>query len=167
MVVLKNELFSICSLYIILKESLCCCSVAKLCPTLCDPTDCSKPGFPVFQCLLEFAQIHVLWVGDAIQPCHLLLPSSSFAFNLSQHQNLFPMNQLFIPGGQSIGASASVLRMNIQDWFPLGLTGLISLQSKGLSRVFSSTTVRKHQFFGAQPSLWSDSHIHPWLLERP
>ena len=89
MVVLKNELFSICSLYIILKESLCCCSVAKLCPTLCDPTDCSKPGFPVFQCLLEFAQIHVLWVGDAIQPCHLLPPSSSFAFNLSQHLGLF------------------------------------------------------------------------------
>ena len=129
--------------------------------------DCSTPGLLVPHCFPEFAQIHVHWIADAIQPSYPLLPSSSFAFNLSQHQNLFPMNQLFIPGGQSIGASASVLRMNIQDWFPLGLTGLISLQSKGLSRVFSSTTVRKHQFFGAQPSLWSDSHIHPWLLERP
>ena len=74
----------------------------------------------------------------------------------------FPMNWLFASGGQSIGvsASASVLPMNIQEWFPLGLTSLISLQSKGLSRVFSNTTVQKHQFFGAQPSLWSNCHIH-------
>ena len=71
-------------------------------------------------------------------------------------------------GSQSIGASASasVLPMNIQDWFPLGLTGLISLQSKGLSTVFSNTTVQKHQFFSAQPALWSNSHIHTWLLEK-
>ena len=62
---------------------------------------------------------------------------------------------------------SSILPMNIQDWFPLGLTGLISLQSKGLSRVFSNTTVQKHQFFCAQPSLWSNSHIHTWLLEKP
>ena len=66
----------------------------------------------------------------------------------------FPMSQLFTSGGQSIGASTLVFPMNIQSWFPLGLTGLISLLSKGLSRVFSSTTVLKHQFFGAQPSLW-------------
>ena len=71
----------------------------------------------------------------------------------------FPMSQLFTKGGQSIGASASVLPMNIQGWFPLELTGLISLQSKGLSRVFSSTTVQKRQFFDTQPSLWSNSHI--------
>ena len=77
----------------------------------------------------------------------------------------FPMSWLFTSGGQSFGASASVLPMNIQGWFPLGLTGLISLQSKGLSGVLSSTTVWKHQFFGAQPSLWSSSHIHTWLLE--
>ena len=78
----------------------------------------------------------------------------------------FPMSWLFISGGQSTGASASasVLPMNIQDWFPLGLTGLISLQFKG---VFSSTTVQMHQFSGAQPSLWSNSHIHTWLLEKP
>ena len=81
----------------------------------------------------------------------------------------FPMSWLFASGGQSIGAlsSASVLPMNIQGWFPLGLTGLISLQSKGLSRVFSSTMVRTHQFFGTQPSLWSNSHIHMWLLGKP
>ena len=79
----------------------------------------------------------------------------------------FPRNQFFASGGQSIGvsASASVLPMNIQEWFALGWTGWISLQSKGLSRVFSNTTVQKHQFFGAQLSLYSDSHIHTWLLE--
>ena len=78
------------------------------------------------------------------------------------------MSQLFTAGGQSIWASssASIPLMNIQDWFPLGLTGLIFLQSKGLSRVFSNTTVQKHQFFDAQPSLWSNTHIHIWLLEK-
>ena len=85
----------------------------------------------------------------------------------------FPVSQLFKSGGQSFSfkigdsASASVLPMNIQGWFPLGLTSLISLKSKGLSRVFSSTTVGKHQFFSTHPSLWSNSHIHTWLLERP
>ena len=80
----------------------------------------------------------------------------------------FPVSQLFASGGQSIGvsASASVIPMNIQDWFPLGWTGLI-LQSKGLSRVFSNTTVQKHKFFGAQLSLWSSSHIRTWLLGKP
>ena len=78
----------------------------------------------------------------------------------------FPISWLFASGGQSIGASAlaSVFPMNIQGWLPLGLSGLISLQSKGLSRVFSNTTVRNHQFFSAQPSLWYSSHIHAWLL---
>ena len=81
----------------------------------------------------------------------------------------FPMSQFFTSGGQSIGASASasVLPMNIQDWFPLGFTGLISLLSKGLSWVFSSTTVPKHQFLSGQCSLWSSPHIHTWLLENP
>ena len=78
----------------------------------------------------------------------------------------FPVTQFFASGGQSIGASASVLPMNTQDWFPLGWTGWISLQSKGLSRVFSNITVQKHQFFSAQLSLWSNSHIHTWLLEK-
>ena len=79
----------------------------------------------------------------------------------------FQMSQLFTSGGQSIAASVSVLPMNIQVWFPLGFTGLISLQSKGLSRVFSKTKVQKHQFFSAQSSLWSRSHIYTWLLEKP
>ena len=81
----------------------------------------------------------------------------------------FPMSQFFTPGGKSIGvsASASMLSMKIQTWFPLGLPGLIFLLSKGLSRVFSSTTVQKHQISADQPSLWSSSHIHPWLLEKP
>jgi len=81
----------------------------------------------------------------------------------------FPMSQFFASGGQSIGVSAStsVLPMNTQDWFPLGWTGWISLQSKGLSRVFSNITVQKHQFFSTQLSLWSNSHIHTWLLEKP
>ena len=93
--------------------------------------------------------------------CHpFLLPPSSFPASGS-----FPMSQFFTSGGQSIEASASVLPMYIQDWFPLGLAGLISLLSKGLSRVLSSTTVQKHQFVGAQLSLWSNSHIHTWLLD--
>ena len=81
----------------------------------------------------------------------------------------FLISQLFALGDQSIGASASasVLPINIQDWFPLGSTSWISLQSKGLSRVFSNTTVWKHQFFTSQPSLWSNSHTHTWLLEKP
>ena len=81
----------------------------------------------------------------------------------------FPVSQFFALGGQSIGvsASASVLPMNIQDWFPLGWNGWITLQSKGLSRVFSYTTVLKHQLFRAQLSLWSHSHTHIWLLEKP
>ena len=82
---------------------------------------------------------------------------------------VFPVNQLFAWGGQSIGvsASASVLPVNTQDWSPLGWTSWISLQSKGLSRVFSNTTVQKHQFFSAQLSLQSNSHIHTWVLEKP
>ena len=80
-----------------------------------------------------------------------------------------PMRRLFASGGQSTGASASTsaLPINIPGWFPLGLTGLVSLLSKGLSRVLSSTTIQKHQFFGAQPSSWSNSHICTWLLEKP
>ena len=81
----------------------------------------------------------------------------------------FPMSQFIPSGGQTIGASvsASVLPMNIQDWFPLGLTGWISLLFQGLSRVFSNTTAQKHQFFSTQLSLWSDCYIHTWLLEKP
>ena len=105
------------------------------------------------------------------QWCYLTISSSaalfSFCFQSFSASGSFPMNQLFTSGGQSIGASASVLPMNTQDWSPLGCTGWISLQSKGLSRVFSRTTVQKHQFFGAHLSLWSNSHNHTWPLEKP
>ena len=100
-------------------------SVAKLCPTLCDPRDCSTPSFPVHHQLPELAQTHVYWVSDAIQPSHPLSFPFPLTFNLSQLSVSFPVSQFFISGGQRIGvsASASVLPMNIQDWFPLGLTG--------------------------------------------
>ena len=129
--------------------------------------DCSTPGFPVLHHLLELEQTHVHWVGDAIHLSHSLSSSSPPAFSLSQYQ-YFPMSHLFSSGGPSIGPSAlaSDLPMNIHGWFPLGLTGLISLQLKVLSRLFSSTTVWKHQFFSAQPYLWSRSHISAWLLEK-
>ena len=143
-------------------------SVAQLWTTLCNPMDCSMPGLPVHQQLPEFTQTHVHWVGGTIQPSHPLTSPSPSAFNLSQHQGLFKW-VFFASGGQSTGVSgsASVFPMNIQNWFPLGLTSLISWVSKVLSRVFSNTTVRKHQFFGAQLSLSSNSHIHTWLLEKP
>ena len=105
--------------------------------------------------------------------CHPTISSSVAPFS-SSHQSFpasgsFPMGQFFTSGGQNIGASASasVLPMNIQGWFPLALTNLISLQSKGFSRVFSSTTIQKHQSFGAQSPLWFNFHIPIWLLEKP
>ena len=128
--------------------------------------DCSTPGFPVHRQLPELDQTHVHQVNDAIQPSHPLSSPSPPAFNLSQHQGLFQC-QFYASGGQSIRICASVLPMNIQDWFPLGLTSLISFQLKGLSRVFSNTTVQKHQFFSNQLSLWINVHIHTWLLEKP
>ena len=116
-------------------------SVTQLCPTLCNLMDSSMPGFSVHHQLPKLAKTHVLWVGDAIQPSHLLSSPSPPAFNLSQHQGLFQWVSSLHQVAQSIGVSAwaSVLSMNIQDWFPLRLTGWISLQSKGLSRVFSKT----------------------------
>ena len=129
--------------------------------------------------LLELTQTHVHRVSDVIQSSSVVSFSS---LQSSPASGSFPMSQFFTSGGQSIGASAlaSVLPMNIQIyiylfiysdlfiqeifWFPLGW---ISLQSKGLSKVFSNTTVKKHQFFSTQPSLWSKSHIHTWLLEKP
>ena len=107
---------------------------------------------------------------ESVMPSNHLILSSPFSSCPQSFpaSGFFPMSWLFTSGGQSIVASTSVsvLPMNIQGWFPLGLTGLISFLSKELSRVFSSTTVWKHQFFGAQPSLWSSSHIHTWLLEK-
>ena len=115
--------------------------------------------------LLKFMSIESVMPSNHFIFCRpLLLRLQSFPASRS-----FPRSQFFVSGGQSIGvsASASVLPMNIQDWFPLGWTGWISLWSKGLSRVFSNTTVQKCQFFGPQLSLLSNSHIHTWLLEKP
>ena len=144
-------------------------SVAQLCPSLCDPMNCSMPGLPVHQQLLEFTQTHVHRVGDAIQPSHPLSSPSPPALNPSQHQGLF----------QWVNSSHEVSKvlefqlqhhsfpMNTQDWSALGWTGWTSLQSKGLSTVFSNTTVQKHQFFSAQLSSQSNSRIHTWPLEKP
>ena len=130
-------------------------SVAQSCPTLCDPVDRSTPGLPVHHQLPEFIQTRIHRVGDAIQPSHSLSPPPTSRLQCFPTSGSFPMSQLFESGGQSIGglALASVLPVNIQDWLPLGWTGWISSQSKGLSRVFSNTTVKKHQFFGTQLSL--------------
>ena len=143
-------------------------SVAQSCPTLCNPMDCSTPGFPVHHQLPDLVQTHVHRVSDAIQPSHPCIPFPSCLQSFPASGS-FPVSQFFASSGQRIGvsASSSVLPMNIQDWFPLGWTGWIFLQSKGLSRVFSNITIQKHQFFSAQISLWPKSHIHTWLLEKP
>ena len=144
-------------------------SVTQSCPTLCDPMNHSMPGLPVHH--------QTPGVPSNSRPssqwCHPAISSSVIPF-LSCPQSLpasesFLMSQLFTWGGQSTGvsASASILPKKSQGWSPLEWTGWISLQSKGLSRVFSNTTVQKHQFFSTQPSLWSNSHIHTWLLEKP
>ena len=106
------------------------------------------------------------------QLCHPTISSSVAPFSSCPQSSFpasgsFPMSQFFAPGGLSIRATASVFPMNSQGWFPLGLTGLVSLLSKGLSRVFWSIRIQKRQFFSSQPSLWSNSHIHSWLLEKP
>ena len=142
-------------------------SVALLCSTLCNSMDYSMPGLSVHHQLPEFAQTHVHRVSDAIQSSHPL-SSPSPPPSIFRSIRSFLVNQFFTSGGQSNGvlASASVLPMNIQDGFPLGWTGWILL-FKGLLRVFSNTTVQKHQFFGTQLSLYSNPYIHTWLLEKP
>ena len=143
-------------------------SVTQLCLTLWDPTDWSMPGFLVHHKLWELAQTHVHRVGDTIQSSYPLLSLSPSAFNLSKHQGIFPMSHIFTLGDQSIvdSATASELPMRFQDWFPLGLTGLISLLSKELSRVFSNTTVQKHQLFMLTFFMVQHSH-HTWIQEKP
>ena len=130
-------------------------SVTELCPTLCNPMDCSTPGLPVHHQLPELTQTHVHWVGDTIQASHPVVPFSSHLQFFPASSGSLPMSQFFPSGGQRIGvsASASVLPKNTQNWFPSGWTGWISLKSKGFSTVFSNTIVQKHQFFGAQLSL--------------
>ena len=142
-------------------------SVAESSPTLCNPMDCSTPGFPVHHQLPELAQTHVPWVGDAIQPTNHLSSPSPPAFNLSQNQGHFPWIS-------SLHQVVKVLELQLQSF--QWIFGLISFrmdwfdllaQSKGLSRVFSNTRVQNHQFVSAQLSLYSYSHIHTWLLEKP
>ena len=121
-----------------------CCSVQFSCSvvSLCSPMDWSTPGLPVRHQLLEFTQTHVFWVRDAIQPSCPLPSLSPPAFNLSQHQGLFKWVSSLHQVAKVLECQLQ-LPVNIQDWFPLGLTGLITFQSKGLSRVFSNTTVQK------------------------
>ena len=141
-------------------------SVAQSCPILCDPQHarlpCPSPTLRVHPNSCPLSQWCHPTISSSIIPFSSLLQSFPVL-------GTFQMSQLFASGGQSIGVSTStsVLPMNSHDWFPLGWTGWISLQSKGLSRVFSNTTVQKHQFFSVQLSLWSNSHIHTWLLEKP
>jgi len=147
-------------------------SVTQLCPTLCDPMQRGLQHARLPPCpsptprACSNSYPSSWWCHPTISSSVVPFSSCLQSFSAS---GSFPMSQFFASGGQSIKAlvSASVLPMNIQDWFPLELTGWISLQSKGLSRVFSSTTVQKHQFFSAQLSLWSNSHIHTWPLEKP
>ena len=135
-------------------------SVAQSCLTLCDPMDYRR------QASLSITNS---WSLLTIQPSHPLSSPSPLTFNHSQHQGLFKwLSSLHQVAKKYRSCSlASVLPMNIQDWFPLRWTCWISLQCKGLSRVFSNTAVQKHQFIGAQLSLQSNSHIHTWLLEKP
>ena len=134
----------------------------------CDPMDCDMTGFPVHHQLLSLLKLMSieLWWHPTISSS--VVPFSSCLQSLPVSGS-FQMSHFFTAGAPRIGvsASASVLPMNIPDWFPLGLTGWISLHSKGLSRVFSNTAVQKHHFFGAQLSLWSNPHIHTWPLEKP
>ena len=146
----------------------CHCSVSQSCLTLYNPMDCSTSGLPVLHHvpeLLKFTFIESVTPSNhLILWCPLLLLPSIFP-SIRVFTNESALRIRWSNTGAS--ASASVLPINIQDWFPLGLTGLISLQSKGFTRIFSNTTVWNHQFSSTQPSLWSNSHIHTWLLENP
>ena len=131
-------------------------SVTQLYPTLCDPMDCSTPGFPLHHQLPEFAQTPVHRVGDALKPSHLLSSPSPPAFNLPQHQRLFQwVSYSYQVAKVLVSASASVLPMNIQDWFPLGWTGWISLQSKGLCWIFYRSVNSLVLSFPYSPTLTS------------
>ena len=144
----------------------CGCSLTQSCPALFDPMDCSTPGLLVPHCLLcpSSCPLH-WWCRPAISSSDALFSFCPQSFKAS---GTFPMSRLFVSDDQNIGASvsASVLSMSIQGWFPLRLTDL-TLLSKGCSRVFSSTTVRRYWFFGILPSLQTSSHNHSWPLGRP
>ena len=134
------------------------CSVSQSCPALCDPMDYSMPGFPVHHQLLEFTQTHVI---ESVMPSNHLILCCPLLLLLSIFPSIrvFTNESLFTSGGQSIGASASVsvLPVNTQDWFHLGWTDLISLQSKGLSRIYSNTTAQKHQYSSALSFLYGST----------
>ena len=136
------------------------------CVRLCNPMDCTTPGIPI----LNYFQAFGLMFIESVTPSNHLIHCCSLLLLLSVFLRIWVFSDELAPpsGGQSTGtsASASILLMSIQDWLPLGLTGLISLQFKGISRVFSNATDEKLNFFSAQPSLWSTSHICIWLLEK-
>ena len=154
-----------CDILCLLKCSVqCFSSVTQSCTTFCKPTDCSMPGFPVHHQPQELAQTHVHRVCDVIPPFHPLFSPTPSAFTFSQHQGLF---QWVISHQVAEVSEFQLQHQSFQwtpmtDWSPLGWTGWASLQFKGLSRVFSNTTVQKYQFFSAQPSLWFNFHIHTW-----
>ena len=170
---IHHFILCICPLGFLLSPSqppfypLCCCSVTKSCPTLCDPMDCSTSGFPVLpsprvcsnSCPLSQWCHPAISSSDTLFSCHQSFPASG----------TYPMSQLFSLDEENTGVStsASVLTTSIQGWSPLRLTGLISLLSKGLSGIFFSTIVQRHQFFGVTPSLPSSSHNRTWPLGRP
>ena len=141
-------------------------SVTQSCLTLCNPMNCSTPGLPVHHKLPEFTQTHVHWVSDAIQPSHPIPSPSPPALNPSQNQGLFQWIN-YLQEVVKVLEFQFQFQLQLQDWSPLGWTGWISMQSKGLSRVFYNTTVQKYQFLGAQLSSQSNSHIHTWPLEKP
>ena len=135
-------------------------SVTQSCPTLCDPMNCSTPGFPVHHQLLESTRTNVHQVDDAIQPSHPLSSPSPPTLNLSQHQGLSKELALRMRWPNYWNFSFNISPSNEHPGLIFRIVGQISLQSKGLSRVFSNTTVQKHQFFTTQLSLQSNSHIH-------
>ena len=146
--------------------TFCCSSVAQLCPALCNPMDCSTPGFPALHHLLELAQTYMS-VESVMPSNYLILCCPLLLLPSFPESGSFPMSQFFASGGQSIGASASACSSNEysgllfirMDWLDL-------LQPKGVSRVFFNITVPKHQFFSTQPSLWYNSHVYIWRLEK-
>ena len=145
----------------------CCCSVAQLCPTLYNPMDCSMPGFPVLHHFPEFAQTHVHWVADAIQPSHpllsLLLPSVFPNIRVFSNESAlcirWPKYWSFSFSISPSSEYSGLISFRI-DWLNL-------LAVQGTLKGLSSNTDGSHQFFGAQPFLLSSSHIHTWLLEKP
>ena len=159
-----------CKVYIFTKLNVgivCCCSVTKSSPTFLWPHEVQHTRLPWASLSLGICSNSYPLSWWRYTTISSFASPSSFCHQSFSAAGSFPMSQFFASGGQNIGAStsASVLPKNIQDWFPLGLTGLISLKSKGLSRV-SSNTIQKHQFFYIQLSLWSNSHIQTWLLKN-